>query len=242
MKIKGNIRNYLLIFIISTLLVISTLFMFSGAWFTASASSSSSGQSITFRLGTFGDVSITANDYVWQNSTNNYIYQTAADKTAANDNNGEVRAYLLPGDKLTCGTVELCYDPTASATEDQVYYLIQFGSNSNAYYTISNGALAAATTSAGLISAGTANSIVISGGSIVSFSYNNTSYSLDGSTSSKSISDVYFQGKTLAQLGASYGGVSIAANSDVYKVAIIQSANMSATSAFGLLQDILDEM
>ena len=240
MKIKSNVRNILLIVIISSFLILSMVFMVTGAWFTASASSSSSGQSITFRLGTIGDVNIEANDYVWKNSSNNNIYPTAAAKAAASDNNGEVREFLLPGDKVTCGSVELCYDASSSSSQSQVFYLIKIG-NANTYYTISNHALATATTNAGLINAGTANALTING-SIVSVSYNNTSYSLDGSTSSKSISDVYFQGKTLAQLGASYGGVSIAANSDVYKVAIIQSANMSATSAFGLLQDILDEM
>lgn len=241
MKIKSNVRNILLIVIISSFLILSMVFMVTGAWFTASASSSSSGQSITFRLGTIGDVNIEANDYVWKNSSNQNIYTTAEAKSDANDSQGEVREFLLPGDKVTCGSVILCYDESSSSSQSQVFYLIKIG-NANTYYTISNHALATATTAAGLINAGTANALTINGGSIVSFSYNNTSYSLDGSNSSKSISDVYFQGKTLAQLGASYGGVSIAANSEVYKVAIIQSANMSSTNAFELLQDILDEM
>lgn len=240
MKIKSTVRNILLIVTISSFLILSMFFIVSGAWFTSSASSSTSSESITFRLGTIGDVDISANDYIWKNSSNQNIYTTAAAKTAANDSTGEVRQYLMPGDYVACASVELCYDATSSSSQSQVFYLIKVGSS---YYTIntSTNALASATTNAGLINAGTANKLTING-SIVSITYDNTTYSLNGSTSSASISDVYFQGKTLAQLGASYGNMSVVVGNDVYKVAIIQSANMSATNAFDLLQDILDDM
>ena len=237
-KNKNKSKNSLLILIISFLLFLSLAFNFTYAWFTSSASSTIPGSSFTFQLGTFGDVTINVNDYVWKNSSGNFIYQSLEEKTQANDVNGEVRQYLMPGDYLACGSVELCYDATATATESRVYYLINHGS---AYYTISNNQLATATTNAGLIDAGTANKLTING-SIVSFAHDNVSYSFDGSTSSASISDVYFQGKTLTQLGAYYGNMSIAVGSEIYKVAVIQSANMTATTAYGLLQDILDDM
>ena len=238
MEPKSNSKSYLFVIILSSLLLLSLLFNFTGAWFTSSNQSSITGGQATFRFGTVGDVSITANDYVWKNSSNNNIYQTEQAKTTANDNQGEVRTYLMPGDYLACGSVDLCYDAPATADESRVYYLIKVG---NEYYTISNNQLATATTNAGSINAGTANKLTING-SIISFAYDNVSYSLNGSTSSQSISDVYFQGKTLSQLGASYGNMSIAVGSAVYKVAIIQSSNMSITSAYGLLQDILDDM
>lgn len=239
MNLKSKSKINLFIVILSSLLFLSLVFNFTGAWFTSSTSSTTNpSSSFTFQLGTFGDVAINVNDYVWKDSSNKNIYQTEQAKTAANDNQGIVRTYLMPGDYLACGSVDLCYDSPATANESLVYYLIKVG---NAYYTISNNQLATATTNAALINAGTANKLTING-SIISFAYDNVSYSFDGSTSSQSISDVYFQGKTLTQLGASYGNMSIAVGSEVYKVAVIQSANMSATNAFGLLQDILDDM
>ena len=240
MKNKSIVRNVILIVMISFMLILSMFFMMSGAWFSASSSASTPSTSFSFRLGTIGDVNISANDYVWKNSDNHYVYTTAAAKTEANDNTGEVRAYLLPGDYVSCGSVELCYDAASSSNQSQVFYLIKVGSY---YYTINSSTheLASATTTAGLINAGATNALTING-SIVSITYDNHTYSLNGSTSSASISDVYFQGKTLAQLGASYGNMSVAVGNDVYKVAIIQSANMSATNAYTLLQEILVAM
>ena len=238
MKLKSKSKD-LFILILTLLLFLSFVLNLSGAWFTSSAKSSSAGGAVgTFTLGSFGDVTVTANNYVWKNSSNKNVYQTAQAKADANDNQGEVRSFLMPGDYLSCGSVDLCYDSAATAYEGVVYYLIKIG---NAYYTISNYQLATATTSAGLINAGTTNKLTING-SIVSITYNNASYSLDGSTSSASISDVYFQGQTLTQLGAHYGNMSLVVGSDIYKVAVIQSANMVATTAFGLLKDILDNM
>ena len=238
---KRKSSSKLIYLILGLLISASLFFTLSGAWYTSSAQSEVTGNTFTFVLGNFGDVELSVSNYTWQDINGHNIYPTAQAKNTANDNTGIVRTAVMPGDLLQSGNVSLIFDRAGTSLDTTVYYLIEVDGS---YYTISNGALAAAPTNAGTITAGVGNALVING-SIVSVTTPTATYQLDGSNSTSTSSfkiDNWAQGKTLVQAGASIGGFTMDANGVIYKVAVIQYSNMTASTARGLLIDELDAM
>ena len=226
---KSKSSSKLIYLILGLLISASLFFTFSGAWFTASASTTKSGTSATFVLGNFGDVSISANNYIWKDSSNNNIYPTAQAKNTANDATGIVRDKVMPGDKVQSGSITMTFDALNTSTYPKAYYLIKTGNN---YYTINNSnALVQTSTTAGVIDSQETKTI---NGSIVSITENNQTKYLDGSTSSASIGNTA-QGQALTDMGASVGTFSLTAGGITYYVAVIQYPNLTATTAFDQL-------
>lgn len=225
-------------FVALLLILLVTLFCsLSGAWFTAGDSTKGNSSDV-IKLGSIGEINISSNSFNWTNKQGNKVYATEQAKTEANDTSGEVRAYIMPGDKFSTGTVTISYDNKKTATQSSVWYLIKQGSK---YYTINaNGEFVEQTTKAEIISAGTENKKTVNG-SIVSITTESGTYKLDGSTSSDSI-DNSAQNKYLSELGATAGVISLSADSLTYNIAIIQLPNISTEKAFTELKNILDAM
>lgn len=225
-------------FVALLLILMVTFFCsFSGAWFTAGDSTKGNSSDV-IKLGSIGEINISSSNFSWKNKQGNNVYATEQAKTQANDSNGEVRKYIMPGDKLLTGTVTISYDNSKTATQSQVWYLIKQGSK---YYTInSSGEFVEQTTKPGIINAGTENKKTVSG-SVVSITTESGTYLLNGSTSSESI-DNSAQSKYLSELGATAGVVSLSSNSVKYDIAVIQLPNVSSEKAFTELKNILDAM
>ena len=230
-KVRKNNKHLILLLLV---IAFSFVCLLTGAWFTNSASTSSNGTKQTFTIGTFGDVSISALDLVWKdiNGTNVYSSQELLD--SANDSTGIVRENLMPGDKLQSSAINIVFDKDKKASINKAYYLVKYN---NEYYIVNDSGTLVKATQAGIISSGTENAKVVSG-NVVSITTENGTYQLDGSTSSSSI-DNSAQQKNLAELGAKFGIVTLTNEKVEFKVAVIQYANLTSTTAFEQLKSIL---
>lgn len=230
MVTKSKTKSNIIFYIICALLLIACVVLSTtGAWFTDSKSSSSSDSSVDFKFATFGDVEISFSGYTHLDSSGNAV-------TGRKNND-----VILPGDKVTSTAVTITYDKDSTADTDKVFYLIKID-GANKYYVITNKVLTEVTTTqkAGLMTQGSANALTIDG-SVVSVTIDGTTYNLDGGTSSKSIKNSA-QGKKLTELGASYGGLTIGANGNTYKVAIIQAYNLTDSEAYAELKTLVDAL
>lgn len=229
-KVRTNNKQLILLLLV---IAFSFVCLLTGAWFTHSASVNSNGIKQTFTIGTFGDVSISALDLVWKDINGSNVYSSQELLDSAKDSTGIVRDNLMPGDKLQSSAINIVFDKDKKASINKAYYLVKY---SNEYYIISDNGTLTKATQAGIISSGTENAKVVLG-NVVSITTENGTYQLDGSTSSSSI-DNSAQQKTLAELGAKFGIVTLTNEKVEFKVAVIQYANLTPTTAFEQLKSI----
>lgn len=220
-------KSTVAIVVLALLLVLSLVLTATGAWFTDSKKSTATGTGNNVTFGKLGAVTLTLTNAEW--------LEWGASDTEVATQKVSGRTNYMPGDKVTSAGVKIEY--ANDGTESKVFYLLSAGGK---YYTITSGALVEATTqSAGEINKG---ATLEATGKVSTITVAGKAYNLDGkktdATNKNSSGDI--------PNGAQEKGldtvVGISMNNVEYKLAIIQSTNLTAATAYTELVSVIGAM
>ena len=219
-------KSTVAIVVLALLLVLSLVLTATGAWFTDSKKSTATGTGNNVAFGKLGAVTLTLTNAEW--------LEWSASDTEVATQKVSGRTNYMPGDKVTSAGVKIEY--ANDGTESKVFYLLSAGGE---YYTITSSALVKTTQSAGEINKG---ATLEATGKVSTITVGGKTYNLDGkktdATNKNSSGDIPndVQGKGLDAV------VGISMNNVEYKLAIIQSTNLTVATAYTELVSVIGAM